>query len=220
MPTSVCAQRAPRNPFDCEESYFVTTGPSNTPLNVRLAERRQQQLDALEQSTEELLNEHESALRALLSDVRRTTEAAIRDQSQHLTSALSESERRQRKPIEAIEQRLASAANQAERLSQIGSLQRWTRPLAIMVAVMLAVGAVTASGLLLTDRLIDSRLERLAMLRQEIQRAEQAPRLPQGVAIRAIEGQSYLMGIDIDTAWTGRLDNGTPVIRLTTEKEQ
>lgn len=197
----------------------MTTGPSNTSLSERLAERRQQQLDVLEKSTQELLNEHESALRALLSDVRRTTEAAIRDQSQRVLLALSEAEKRQNQQIKAIEQHLASAANQAERLSQIGNIRSWTRPLAITLAVTLAVGTVTSGGLLLTDRLIDSRLERLATLRQGIQRAEQAPKLPQGVAIRAIKGHTYLMGIDPKEAWTGSMDNGTSVIRLTTEQQ-
>ncbi|WP_081785906.1 relaxase/mobilization nuclease domain-containing protein [Halomonas sp. BC04] len=63
--------------------------------------------------------------------------------------------------------------------------------------VMLAVGSVTAGGLHLADRLIDSRLERLITLRQDIRRAEEAaPRLPEGVEVRTIQGEPYLVGID------------------------
>ncbi|EWH02005.1 hypothetical protein Q427_11100 [Halomonas sp. BC04] len=62
---------------------------------------------------------------------------------------------------------------------------------------MLAVGSVTAGGLHLADRLIDSRLERLITLRQDIRRAEEAaPRLPEGVEVRTIQGEPYLVGID------------------------
>lgn len=196
------------------------TGPSNTPLSERLAERKAQQLGALEQSTQELLKEHESALQQLLNDARRTTENAIREQSHQLDTALNNAAAQQRQQLESIEQRLSTAAAQAERLSRAGGIRSWTRPLAITTAVMLAVGGVTAGGLLLTDRLIDSRLERLAVLKEEIQRAEEAPKLlPQGVDIREIEGGIYLVGIDPRTAWTGSLQNGTPVIELTNTRD-
>lgn len=217
------------------------TGPSNTPLSEKLAERRQQQLAELDDVTQRQLSEHESGLRQQLSDVRRTTEAAISDETQRLRAmlsealgqierqqtrrlsgwetALSESEARQRQQIEGIEQRLSEAAIQAERLSRIGGLRSWTRPAAITAAVMLAVGSVTAGGLHLADRLIDSHMERLSVLNEEIQRAEQVPRLPRDVEIREIQGGTYLVGIDPDTAWVGTLRDGTPVIALTDTRD-
>ncbi len=197
----------------------MTTGPSNTLLSERLAERKAKQLGALEQSTQELLSEHENALQQLLNDARRTTESAIREQSHQLDQALNGAAAQQRQQLESIEKRLSTAATQAERLSRVGGLRSWTRPLAITAAVMIAVGGVTAGGLLLTDRLINSRLERLAMLQEEIQRAEQVPRLPQGVEIRGIQGGTYLVGIDPRAAWTGSLQNGTPVIELTNTRD-
>lgn len=195
----------------------MTTGPLSKTLSERIAERRQQQLGEVERVTQRLLSEHENVLQQQLSDARRTTEDAIHAQSERLSAVLSESETQQRQQIEGIEQRLASAAAQAERLAQIGGIRSWTRPLAIALAVMVAVGVVTTSGLLLTDRLIDQRVERLTTLRQEIQRAEALPRLPQGVDIREIEGHTYLMGIDPASAWVGTLNDDTPVIRLTQE---
>ena len=215
----------------------MTTGPSSKPLSEKLAERRKEQLAELDSATQQQLSEHEDALQQQLSAVRRTTESAIHDQAQRLSGALSEvegrqmrrlssweaalneSEGRQREKIEGIEQRLSTAATQAERLSRIGGVRSWTRPAAITAAVMLAVGGVTASGLHLVDRLIDSRLERLSVLKEEIQRAAKAPRLPEGVEIRTLnDGHTYLAGIDSDHAWKGTTDNGqTPVIRLTTE---
>lgn len=201
----------------------MTTGPSNTPLSERLAERKAQQLGALEQSTQELLNEHESALQQLLNDARRTTENAIREQSLQLDTALNNAAAQQRQQLESIEQRLSTAAAQAERLSRAGGLRSWTRHLAITVAVTLGVtmgiSVAVGGGLKLTDRLIASRWEELATLKQEIQSAEQAPRLPQGVKIQALsDGRPYLIGVDPDTAWAGTINNGqTPVIRLTEE---
>lgn len=174
----------------------------------------------LDELTQRLLNEHENGLRQLLSDARTTTEAAIHGQSERMTSALSEAETRQRSEIERIEQRLATAATQAERLSRVGGLRSWMRPLAITAAVMLAVGVLTASGLALTDWLIASRIQQLVTLRDEIQRAENLPRLPQGVEIRTIQGESYLVGVDPDQAFTGTINDGqTPVIGLTRNKE-
>lgn len=178
-------------------------------MSERLAERRKKLLGELEGVTQRQLDEHASALQQLLNDARRTTESAIRAQSQHLTAALSDAEMQQRQQLEAIEQRLATAATQAERLSRVGGLRSWTRPLAITLAVMLAVGGTAAGGLLLTDRLIDSRLERLAGL------------LPQGVEIREIDGQTYLVGIRVRqgseerrAGWAG-LWRGRPVVQLT-----
>lgn len=196
------------------------TGPSTTPLSERLAERRAQQMGELDDVTQRLLSEHESALQQQLSDARRTTENAIRAHSEHLATALSEVEMRQTRQIENLEHQLASAAKQAERLSRVGGLRSWTRPLAITVAVMIGIGGVTAGGLLLADRLIDSRIQTLMTLRDEIQRAENLPRLPQGVEIRTIQGESYLVGIDPDTTFTGTINDGqTPVIGLTRGKE-
>ncbi|WP_262488976.1 hypothetical protein [Halomonas sp. ANAO-440] len=218
----------------------MTTGPSSKPLSERLAERRQQQLAELDDVTQRQLSEHEKGLKQQLNDARRTTESAISDETQRLRTtlsealgqierqqtrrlsgwetALSDSEARQRQQIEGIEQRLSDAALQAERLSRIGGLRSWTRPAAITAAVMLAVGSVTAGGLHLADRLIDSRMDRLAVLNQEIQRAEEAaPRLPPSVEIRTIQGETYLVGIDPDEAWVGSLQDGTPVIQLTRE---
>lgn len=196
------------------------TGPSTTPLSERLAARRAQQMGELDDVTQKLLSEHESALQQQLSDARRTTENAIRAHSEHLATALSEVETRQTGQIENLEHQLASAAAQAERLSRVGGLRSWTRSLAITVAVMIGIGGVTAGGLLLTDRLIDSRIQTLMTLRDEIQRAENLPRLPQGVEIRTIQGESYLVGIDPDTTFTGTINDGqTPVIGLTRGKE-
>lgn len=132
------------------------------------------------------------------------------------SSSVSPAARRQ---IEGIEQRLSTAATQAERLSRVGGLRSWTRPLAITVSVMVAVAGITAGGLHLTDRLIDLRWERLSALNQEIQRAESLPRLPQGVEIREIQGGTYLVGIDPDEAWVGILRDGTPVIELTDTRD-
>lgn len=196
------------------------TGPSTKPLSERLAARRAQQMGELDDVTQKLLSEHESALQQQLSDARRTTENAIRAHSEHLATTLSEVETRQTRQIENLEHQLASAAKQAERLSRVGGLRSWTRPLAITVAVMIGIGGVTAGGLLLTDRLIDSRIQTLMTLRDEIQRAENLPRLPQGVEIRTIQGESYLVGIDPDTTFTGTINDGqTPVIGLTRGKE-
>lgn len=196
------------------------TGPSTTPLSERLAARRAQQMGELDDVTQRLLSEHESALQQQLSDARRTTENAIRAHSEHLATALSEVETRQTRQIENLEHQLASAAAQAERLSRVGGLRSWTRPLAITVAVMIGIGGVTAGGLLLTDRLIDSRIQTLMTLRDEIQRAESLPRLPQGVEVRTIQGESYLVGVDPNQAFTGTINDGqTPVIGLTRGKE-
>lgn len=174
----------------------------------------------LDDVTQRLLNEHESALQQQLSDARRTTEAAIRAHSEHLATALSEVETRQTRQIQNLENQLASAAAQADRLSRVGGLRSWTRPLAISVAVMIGIVGVTAGGLLLTDRLIDSRIQKLVTLRDEIQRAERLPRLPQGVEIRTIQGESYLVGVDPNQAFTGTINDGqTPVIGLTRGKE-
>lgn len=174
----------------------------------------------LDDVTQRLLSEHESALQQQLSDARRTTENAIRAHSEHLATALSEVETRQTRQIENLEHQLASAAAQAERLSRVGGLRSWTRPLAITVAVMIGIGGVTAGGLLLTDRLIDSRIQTLMTLRDEIQRAESLPRLPQGVEVRTIQGESYLVGVDPNQAFTGTINDGqTPVIGLTRGKE-
>lgn len=198
----------------------MTTGGSNKPLSERLAERRAQQMGELDDATQKLLSEHESALQQQLSDARRTTENAIRAHSEHLATTLSEVETRQTRQIENLEHQLASAAKQAERLSRVGGLRSWTRPLAITVAVMIGIGGVTAGGLLLTDRLIDSRIQTLMTLRDEIQRAENLPRLPQGVEIRTIQGESYLVGVDPETTFTGTINDGqTPVIGLTRGEE-
>ncbi|WP_299313699.1 hypothetical protein [uncultured Halomonas sp.] len=174
----------------------------------------------LDDVTQRLLSEHESALQQQLSDARRTTENAIRAHSEHLATALSEVETRQTRHIQTLEQRLASAAAQAERLSRAGGIRSWTRPLAITFAVMIGLAAATAGGLLLTDRLIDSRIQTLMTLRDEIQRAESLPRLPQGVEIRTIQGESYLVGVDPNQAFIGTINDGqTPVIGLTRGKE-
>lgn len=191
------------------------TGESSTRLSERLAERRKAQLGELENLTQQQLNEHESALQQLLSDARRTTEAAIRGQSERLTSALSEAETRQRSEIERIEKRLEAAATQAERLSRVGGLRSWTRPLAITLAVMLAVGALTAGGLAVADRVIDSRIQKLVTLRDEIQRAESLPRLGNHLELRTIQGETYLVG----EAWRGNMDDGTPVVSLTRTRD-
>lgn len=196
------------------------TGRPTKPLSEKLAERRQKQMGELDDVTQRLLSEHESDFRQQLSDARRTTEAAIRAHSEHLATALSEVETRQTRQIQDLEKRLASAAEQAERLSRVGGLRSWARPLAISVAVMIGIVGVAASGLLLTDRLIDSRIQKLVTLRDEIQRAESLPRLPQGVEIRTIQGESYLVGVDPNQAFTGTLNDGqTPVIGLTRGKE-
>ncbi|WP_235818921.1 hypothetical protein [Vreelandella massiliensis] len=196
----------------------MTTGVSNKPLSEKLAERRKKQLAELDDVTQQQLHEHVSVLQQQLSDVRRTTETAIRKQSEKTTSALNEFRQQHQQQIKDIEQHLAQAANQAERLSRAGSLQSWIRPLSITLSVMLTVGAITSGGLLLTDRLIDNRLDRLAILRKEIRRAEQIPRLPEGIQIRAFQGATYLLGVDPDTMWTGTINDGqTPVIRLTRE---
>lgn len=196
------------------------TGPSSKRLRENLDERRKKLLGELEGATQRQLDEHERALQQLLNDARRTTENAIREQSHQLDKALSNAATQQRQQLEAIEQRLSTAATQAERLSQAGGIRSWTRPLAITAAVMIAVGGVAGSGLLLIDRLIASRMERLATLKEEIQRAEQMPKLlPQGVEIREIQGGTYLVGIDPRAAWTGSLQNGTPVIELTNTRD-
>lgn len=198
----------------------MTTGESNTLLKKRLDARRSELMGELEIVTRRQLHEHESALQQQLSDARRTTENAIRAHSEHLATTLSEVETRQTRQIENLEHQLASAAAQAERLSRVGGLRSWTRPLAITVAVMIGIGGVTAGGLLLTDRLIDSRIQTLITLRDEIQRAENLPRLPQGVEVRTIQGESYLVGVDPDTTFTGTINDGqTPVIGLTRGKE-
>lgn len=196
------------------------TGPLSTPLSAKLAERRAQQLGELESLTQQQLNEHERALQQRLSDARHTTETAIRDQNQRLITALSEAETRQWQQIENIEQRLATATKHAERLSQIGGLRSWMRPLAITAAVMIAVGSLTAGGLAVTDRVIDKRLERLAELNDEAQQAKNQPRLPEGVKIEVIGGHTYLVGVDSNQAFIGTLNDGqTPVIGLTRSKE-
>lgn len=219
-----------------------SNGGSNANSSVSPAERRQALLNerllhSLDEWMQQLRSEHESDWRQQFSAALSTTETAINDETQHLRSALSEalgqverqqtrrisawettlseSETRQRQQIESIEQRLSAAATQAERLSRVGGLRSWTRSTAITVAVMLAVAGMTASGLMLADRLIDSRLERLTVLQQEIQRAERLPRLPQGVEIREIQGSTYLVGIAPDGARVGNLRDGTPVIELT-----
>lgn len=195
------------------------TGQPNKPLSERLAERRAQQMGELDNVTQRLLNEHESAFQQQLNAARRTTERAIRAHSQHLNSALSEVETRQTRQIQTLEQRLASAAAQAERLSRAGGLRSWTRPLAITCAVMIGVSAATAGGLLLADRMIDSRIERLATLKQQIERAERLPRLPAGVGLHTAGGHTYLTGVDPSQAFIGSINDGqTPVIGLTRSK--
>lgn len=198
----------------------MTTGESNTLLKKRLDARRSELMGELEIVTRRQLHEHESALQQQLSDARRTTENAIRAHSEHLATTLSEVETRQTRQIENLEHQLASAAAQAERLSQVGGLRSWTRPLAITVAVMIGIGGVTAGGLLLTDRLIDSRIQTLMTLRDEIQRAENLPRLPQGVGLHTAGGHTYLTGVDPDRAFIGTINDGqTSVIGLTRGKE-
>ena len=164
----------------------MTTGPSNKPLIENLAERREKQLAELDELTQKQLSEHESGLRRLLSDAQSTTASAIHSQNERLSTKLNETEQRQRQQIESIEKRLSAAADQAERLNKIGGMRSWTRPMAITVAVMLAVGGVTAGGLAVADRVIDSRLARLSALNTEIERAEAMPRLPEGVEIRTL----------------------------------
>jgi hypothetical protein len=196
------------------------TGQPNKPLSERLAERRAQQMGELDNVTQRLLNEHESTFQQQLNAARRTTESAINAHSQHLNSALSEVETRQTRQIQTLEQRLASAAAQAERLSRAGGLRSWTRPLAITCAVMIGVSAATAGGLLLADRVIDSRIERLATLKQQIERAERLPRLPAGVGLHTAGGHTYLTGVDPSQAFTGTINNGQiPVIGLTRNRE-
>jgi len=196
------------------------TGRPTKPLSEKLAERRQKQMGELDDVTQRLLSEHESAFRQQLSDARRTTEAAIRAHSEHMATALSEVETRQTRQIQDLEKRLASAAEQAERLSRVGGLRSWARPLAISVAVMIGIVGVAASGLLLTDRLIASRIERLATLKQQIERAERLPRLPEGVGLHTTGGHTYLTGVDPDRAFIGTMNDGqTPVIGLTRGKE-
>ncbi len=195
------------------------TGPLTTPLSERLAERRTQQMGEVDKLTQKLLREHESAFQQQLTAARRTTESAINAHSQHLNSALSEVETRQTRQIQTLEQRLASAAAQAERLSRAGGLRSWMRPLAITCAVMIGVSAATAGGLLLADRMIDSRIERLATLKQQIERAERLPRLPAGVGLHTAGGHTYLTGVDPSQAFIGTINDGqTPVIGLTRSK--
>jgi len=193
----------------------VTIGPSNKPLSERLAERREKQLAELDELTQGLLSEHESGLRRLLSDAQSTIASAIHSQNERLISALSTAEKQQTQQIESIEKKLSTAAAQAERLSRLGGLRSWTRTMAITVAVMLAAGGVTAGGLAIADRLIDSRLQRLATLKQEIQQAESMPRLGDHLEVRTIDGATYLIG----ETWTGNMSDGQPVIRLTQEKD-
>lgn len=198
----------------------MTTGASSNSLIENLAERREKQLAELDELTHRLLSEHESGLRRLLSDAQSTTASAIHRQNERLSTTLNETEQRQRQQIESIEKRLSAAADQAERLNKIGGMRSWTRPMAITVAVMLAVGGVTAGGLAVADRVIDSRLARLSALNTEIERAKTMPRLPEGVEIRTIEGESYLMGVDPNKAFTGTINDGqTPVIGLTRKKD-
>lgn len=186
------------------------TGPSNKPLSENLAEQRAQQLAEVHDMTQRLLTEHESAFRQQLNDVQRTTGNAIR-----------EVETRQTKQLQTLEKHLENATRQARRLNRTGGIRSWMRTLATTVAVMIGITAATAGGLQLTDRLINSRLERLATLNQEIEQAENLPRLPEGIEIRTLgDGFTYLTGIDPDTAWTSTLQDGkTPVIRLTEDKE-
>jgi len=189
----------------------VTTGPSTKPLSEKLAERRAQQLAEMDSVTQTQLSEHENALKQQLAAARHTTESAINDLNQNLSKQLNSVVAGQREQIEQINKRLATAAAQAERLSQVGGLRSWMRPAAITVAVMLAVGGMTASGIAIADRLIDSRLQRLATLQQEIQRIEQMPRLGDHLEVITIDGATYLVG----EAWKGNMEDGTPVIELT-----
>jgi len=185
----------------CEESYTVTTGQSTKPLSEKLAERRAQQLAEMDSVTQTQLSEHENALKQQLAAARHTTESAINDLTHSLSKQLNSVTAGQREQIEQIEKRLATAAAQAERLSQVGGLRSW-------------------SGILLTDWQINKRIQRLQTLNTEIQRAENQPRLPQGVEIRTINGQTYLVGIDAQQAWVGSVGEGAekqPVIRLTEE---
>lgn len=189
----------------------MTTGPSTKPLSEKLAERRAQQLAEMDSVTQTQLSEHENALKQQLAAARHTTESAINDLNQNLSKQLNSVVAGQREQIEQINKRLATAAAQAERLSQVGGLRSWMRPAAITVAVMLAVGGMTASGIAIADRLIDSRLQRLATLQQEIQRIEQMPRLGDHLEVITIDGATYLVG----EAWKGNMEDGTPVIELT-----
>lgn len=189
----------------------MTTGPSTKPLSEKLAERRAQQLAEMDSVTQTQLSEHENALKQQLAAARHTTESAINDLNHSLSKQLNSVMTGQREQIEQINKRLATAAAQAERLSRVGGLRSWTRPAAITVAVMLAVGGMTAGGLAIADRLIDSRLQQLTTLRQEIQRAEQLPRLGDHLEVRTIDGGIYLIG----ETWTGKMTDGQPVIELT-----
>lgn len=189
----------------------MTTGQSTKPLSEKLAERRAQQLAEMDSVTQTQLSEHENALRQQLAAARHTTESAINDLNHSLSKQLNSVMTGQREQIEQIEKRLATAVAQAERLSRAGGLRSWTRPAAITVAVMLAVGGMTAGGLAIADRLIDSRLQQLATLRQEIQRAESMPRLGDHLEIRTIQGATYLVG----EAWIGNMEDGTQVVELT-----
>lgn len=198
----------------------MTTGPSTKPLSEKLAERRAQQLAEMDNVTQAQLTEHENALKEQLAAARHTTESAINDLTHSLSKQLNSVTAGQREQIEQIEKRLATAAAQAERLSQVGGLRSWTRPAAITVAVMLTVSALVGSGILLTDWQINKRIQHLQTLNAEIQRAENQPRLPQGVEIHSIAGESYLVGVDPDKAFTGTINDGqTPVIGLTREKD-
>lgn len=193
----------------------MTTGPSTKPLSEKLAERRAQQLAEMDSVTQAQLIEHENALKQQLAAARHTTESAISDLNHSLSKQLNSVVAGQREQIEQINKRLATAAAQAERLSQVGGLRSWTRPAAITVAVMLAVGGMTASGIAIADRLIDSRLQRLATLQQEIQRIEQMPRLGDHLEVITIDGATYLVG----EAWKGNMEDGTPVIELTNTRD-
>lgn len=196
----------------------MTTGLPTKPLSEKLAERRAQQLAEMDSVTQTQLSEHENALKQQLAAARHTTESAINDLNHSLSKQLNSVVAGQREQIEQIEKRLATAVAQAERLSRAGGLRSWTRPAAITVAVMLTVSALVGSGLLLTDWQINKRIQHLQTLNTEIQRAENLPRLPPGVEIREIDGHTYLVGVDSNTAWTGTWGEGAdqrPVLRLT-----
>ncbi|WP_253452451.1 hypothetical protein [Halomonas sp. Y3] len=224
----------------------ASNGGSSVSSSVSPVERRQALLNerllhSLDELMQQLRSEHESDWRQQFSDALSTTETAINDETQRLRSALSEalgqierqqtrrisgweqvlseSEARQRQQVEGIEQKLAAAATQAERLSRVGGIRSWARSMAITVAIMLAVAGVTASGLHLTDWLIESRKERLDSVNEKLKQAQRL--LPEGVEILEINDQTYLVGLRVSpdiqergAGWIG-IWGDHPVVQLT-----